>query len=195
MSIEAAVKRSVVDLDNEYKDNGFLLFSMGLKFNTMDYEKLFTEDVLDKIDGKIDDKKIDFFHLDPESGIATIAQSYYNRTWDKAEAPANKAADLNTAVNWLLDSDISSLSDKSIKAQAIMLRDALENNALHTVELLYIHNCPPAINVKKELAVVEKALQKKLHRWHGPDGISIKARTEEVSFDIACLWYDSKTTW
>lgn len=33
MSIEAEVRDRVLELDNDYKDNGFLLFIMGLKFN------------------------------------------------------------------------------------------------------------------------------------------------------------------
>ena len=74
----------VLELDKDYKDNGFLLFSMGLKFNTMDYEKLYHDNVVEKIidTKKIDDKKTDFFYLDRESGIVTISQSYYNRNWN-----------------------------------------------------------------------------------------------------------------
>jgi len=60
MSVETEVKDRVLELDNDYKDNGFLLFVMGLKFNTMDYEKLHNDNVVDKITDtrKIDDKKL-----------------------------------------------------------------------------------------------------------------------------------------
>jgi len=195
MSIEAEVKDNVLELANDYKDNGFLLFSMGLKFNTMDYEKLYQDNVIDKITDKkkIDDKKTDFFYLDRESGIVTIAQSYYNRNWNKTEAPANKASDLNTAVNWLFDSDISAIPEASIKAQATILRDALEEKVIHTVEVWCVHNRPSSGKIKSELDVVAKSLQEKLRKWQGPSGMPIKAVADELSLDIACLWYERKT--
>lgn len=195
MSIETEVKSKVLELDSEYKDNGFLLFTMGLKFNTMDYEKLYQDNVVDKIIDvkKIDDKKTDFFYLDKESGIVTIAQSYYNRNWDKTEAPANKASDLNTAVNWLFDSDINSIPEASIKAQATILRDALEERIIHTVEVWCVHNRPSSKKIKSELEVVAKSLQGKLRKWQGPSGMAIKAVANELSLDVACMLYERKT--
>jgi hypothetical protein len=51
------------------------------------------------------DKKIDFFHLDLDANVATIAQSYFTDKWQKSTPPVNKAAELGTALNWLLESD------------------------------------------------------------------------------------------
>lgn len=161
----------------------------------MDYEKLYHDNVIDKITDvkKIDDKKTDFFYLDKESGVVTIAQSYYNRNWDKTEAPANKASDLNTAVNWLFDSDIDSIPETSIRAEATILRDALEEHTVHTVEVCCVHNRLSSHKIKAELEVVARSLQDKLRKWQGPSGMPIKAIEIELSLESAYTLYERKT--
>lgn len=179
-------------LETEFgnKSLGFLLFTMGLKFNTMDYEKLYRDNVTDGDK----DKKVDFFNFSRESGEVTIAQSYQSVDWDKTNPPLKKASDLNTAINWLLEANIEDIPEESVKTQAIELRDALKEGAVNLIELLMVHNLAANIDVRTELGVVEKALQQKLNRWQGPGGIPIRASTTEVSFDTAVDWFNSSNS-
>jgi hypothetical protein len=190
MDVEELIIKQSMELEKEFGNQslGFLLFTMGLKFNTMDYEKLHRDNVTDGTE----DKKVDFFCLDRESGIVTIVQSYQSVDWNKPQPPANKAADLNTAVNWLLDANIDDIPEESIKAQAVDLRDALDESDINSIEVMMVHNLKPCEKVVKELAVVEKALEGKVNRWQGPGGIPIRVSAVEVSFSTAVDWYNSK---
>ena len=124
MEIDETIRKTADELSTLGRD-GFLLYAMGLKFKTTDYEKLFRDHFTD---GR-NDKKIDFFYLDRDAGTVTIAQSYKSPDWNKPQPPSNKASDLNTGINWLLDSDIDKIPEDSIKAQAIDLRDALNEHS------------------------------------------------------------------
>ncbi len=100
MTIMVDQIRSEVEALNEAGHRQpYLLYAMGLRLRTLDYEGLQEDSLLDGGD----DKKIDFFSLDLDLGTATVAQSYIAQDWSRAEAPANKASDLNTALNWLLE--------------------------------------------------------------------------------------------
>jgi len=180
------------ELDRKFgnKSLGFLLFAMGLKFNTMDYEKLYRDNVTDREK----DKKVDFFDFSRESGEVLIAQSYQSLDWNKTNPPLKKASDLNTAVNWLLVANIDDIPEESVKAQAIELRDALDDGAVNLVEVMMVHNLAANRDVRAELSVVEKALQQRLNRWQGPGGLPIRASATEVSFDTAVGWFISSNS-
>lgn len=98
------VKREVEELSTTLADNAYLLYAMGRRLRTLDYEQLRDDSLLDGPD----DKKIDFFRLDYDTGIATIVQGYVSQRWDNRDAPANKASDLNTAIAWLLETLVAS---------------------------------------------------------------------------------------
>ena len=192
MSIEEEIIKESSKLEAEFggKSLGFLLFTMGMKFNTLDYEKLYRDNVTDREK----DKKVDFFNFSRESGEVSIAQSYQSRDWNKPNPPLKKASDLNSAVNWLLEAHIDLIPEESVKPQAIELRDALDEGAVSLVEVMMVHNLSANQDVRSELAVVEKALRDKLNRWQGPGGFPIRALAHEVSFNTAVDWYNSSNS-
>jgi len=189
VNVEEEITEQSMQLEKEFgnKSLGFLLFTMGLKFNTVDYGKLYRDNVTD---GE-KDKKVDFFNFSRESGEVTIAQSYQSVDWNKTNPPLKKASDLNAAINWLLEAKIEDIPEESVKAEAIELRDALEEGAVNVVEVMMVHNLAANQDVRTELSVVEKALQEKLNRWQGPGGLPIRASGTEVSFDTAVDWFNS----
>lgn len=189
MNVEEEMIGQSMKLEEEFgnKSLGFLLFTMGLKFNTLDYEKLHRDNVTDREK----DKKVDFFNFSRESGEVCIAQSYQSEDWNKTNPPFKKASDLNAAINWLLEADIDDIPEESVKPQAIELRDALEEGAVSLVEVMMVHNLAANADVRSELAVVERALQQKLNKWQGPGGLPIRASAFEVSFNTAVAWFNS----
>ena len=129
-----------------YGDNALLIFAMMLKFQAIDSNDLAAECLTD---GR-DDKKIDFIRYDSEAGSITLAQAYFARDWDKQSAPSNKAADLNTAISWLLSGDISQIP-RNLRSKALAIRDALEEGNVQSLEILYVHNLSSSSNVQSEL--------------------------------------------
>jgi hypothetical protein len=83
------LKREVDGLDDAFASNAFLLYAMGLRLGTMDYEGLRDDALLDDPD----DKKVDFFNIGYENGVVTIAQGYQAEDWSRDAAPSNKASD------------------------------------------------------------------------------------------------------
>lgn len=178
------LKREVEVLSSEFTGNEFLLYAMGLRLRTMDYQSLY-EDCL--VDGP-DDKKIDFFYIDFDTGIATIAQSYQSQDWTKPEPPANKASDLNTAVNWLLESEIDEIHRPEIKAIAQQMRDGLSNGDIIRVNVLFIHNLNDSINVDRELGTVQRALLRILDKYSSPRGISPEGFVRQAGRNVVEEW-------
>jgi len=179
------VIKAVTELRASFGSNAFLLFTMGLKLGTADYEQLYRDSVLDGPD----DKKVDFFHIDRDAGVVVVAQAYERSTWDGADPPSNKASDLNTATGWLLDSDLDKIGQPSVRAAAQELRDALESGAVHTVEVYYVHNCATSKNVDDELATVESSLRKRLEEWSRRIGAPLSAFARQLSLpDVVTLW-------
>ncbi len=162
----ANLRLEIEELVPDFGNNAYLLYAMGLRLGTLDYDGLRTECLLDGPD----DKKIDFFHLDFDDGIATIAQGYYTANWELPEPPANKAADLNCALAWLLESDVTAIPRDSIRAAAEQLRDALQNREVVRLEVFYVHNLPHSANVDKELETVQRSAQRLLesHKYGAP---------------------------
>lgn len=79
-------------------DDAIGVFAIQLRFNLDDIKTIAAE----SITGGGNDRKCDVLHVDKEMGVAVIAQCYVARS-EKAAAKSNKAADLNTAVSWLLN--------------------------------------------------------------------------------------------
>ncbi len=122
-----------------------LAWAMALYLEEPDVEALASEALTDGPN----DKKIDFIYHDQDTKRIVFAQGYFGQT-SKDSAPANKAADLNTAAAWLLSGDIS-LVPGQLRPAIEECRAAIKDGDLSSVELLYVHNLPESVNVNKEL--------------------------------------------
>src|SRR5690606_15734171 len=87
------------DLDG-YGSAALGLFALALRYNLEDLETVAAESLTEGGN----DKKCDIVYIDRDDRIAVIAQTYVRpaNAKPKSAAPANKASDLNAAVNWLL---------------------------------------------------------------------------------------------
>ncbi len=182
------LKSEIDELRQEVPQNTYLLYAMGLRLGTMDYDALSVNSLLDGPD----DKKIDFFHVDHETGIATVAQGYESIDWTRIQAPSSKAADLNTATSWLLESDLSEIPRVAVRACAEELRDGLATGEITRVEIFYIHNLPHSAQVQSELATVQRATQRLLERYGNAAGQTPECVVREISRDIVEEWYRSQ---
>ena len=90
----------VMETNYSLTDDAIGVFAINLRFNLDDIQTIVSE----AITGGGDDKKCDVIYVDKEREIVVIAQCYISqRTRDTT--PANKAADLNTALTWLLSAN------------------------------------------------------------------------------------------
>lgn len=142
---------------HKFGSNGLGLFALALRFGLDDLETVAAESLMDGND----DKKLDFVYIDRDSGFAVIAQCYQAKKPGKASAPANKAADLNTGIAWLLRAELSSLPEK-LRPSAEDLRGCLDDGSINELYLWYIHNLPESANVRTELGVAEGSLNSAL---------------------------------
>ncbi len=137
------------------------------------------------------DKKCDVIYIDKEREIAIIAQCYMS-TRPREAAPANKASDLNTAIAWLLTVNIDNLPD-SIKGRADELRSAIKAGEVKQLYIWYVHNLPGSVNVKTELAAVERSARSALSSI--PSGTDINIFAEEIcSNELERLYVQAERT-
>ena len=146
------------------------LFALGLQFNIDDIDAVGAESVT----GHGDDKKCDLCYFDEEEARCVIAQCYVS-TKARQSAPSNKAADLNTAVTWLLTTPISKVP-AAIKASATELRAAIASDSINELLIWYVHNCPESVNVHKELAAVEHSARVAVKAINAKSSLQIFAR-------------------
>lgn len=173
------------DLD-QYGDNAIGLFALALRFNIEDLESV----AADAITDGADDKKCDILFVDPDERAAVIAQCYMARS-QKASAPANKAADLNTAVAWLLHTPINSVP-AHLRSEARGLRDAIRSGSIDTLHIWYVHNLPESKNVKQELDAVESAASTAVHAQF--ESSTVHVSTCEVGSGTLSGWYADSLT-
>lgn len=190
MGTEEEIRDAVAELGKTYPSSAFLLYAMGLRLRTMDYDEIFRDNVLDGPD----DKKVDFFFLDRDAGLAVIGQDYQAADLAKPEPPSNKAADLNTAIAWLLDSDLAMIPSTALRTAAQELRDAIESGEVHTLEVVYVHNLSHSKNVDDELATVQKSLQAKLDAWTRTTSKPLTGIASQVSFDEVEEWFADQSS-
>ena len=129
-----------------YGNDALPLFAVGLHLGVEDLETFATDSLTDGPN----DKKADIIYIDEAEGIACVAQGTTAANWGKAEAPANKASDLNTAATWLLLSPIDQVPER-IRGQAKLLRDGMENETITKLIFAYAHNAYESANVEHEL--------------------------------------------
>jgi len=135
------------------EDNAYLCWVMAMYLGRNDIFELANDSLTDGNN----DKKIDFIDIDISTGTITLAQGYYTQSSKKDEAPANKASDLNTAAAWLVSGNLADIPD-NLRDIIRNCREAIDNDDIATIEILYIHNLPESDNCKKELATVESHL-------------------------------------
>lgn len=188
MTAEDDVLSAAIELAKEFPTNAFLLYAMGLRLGTADYEDLYRDNLLDGPD----DKKVDFFHIDRDEASAVIAQGFESPKGRSADAPANKASDLNTAISWLLDSDLTSIPRESVRASAQELRDALGSGEVRSVEVYFVHNCQSTKMVADEMDTVQAALRNKLEAWAAMAGTPISALARQLGFNEVVGLYEAR---
>jgi hypothetical protein len=145
-------------------DDAIGVFAINLRSNLDDIQTIVGE----AITGGGDDKKCDVLYVDKERQVAVIARCYIS--WRRREAaPANKASDLNTAMTWLLSTDLDQLPE-TLKGRADELRAAITTGDVKQFYILYVHNLPCSVNVLKELSAVADNARAALARYaHGQD--------------------------
>lgn len=142
------------------EEKAFLLWVMGKYLGRSDLDQLATEGLTDAED----DHKIDFLLIDPDNTRLIIVQSAYkNKGFYKASS--NKAADLNTAIAWLLNGDLSHIRNNDenkflndMREIVEDVRSALEAGEIDNIEILYVHNVAESQNVRNELETVKANL-------------------------------------
>ena len=169
-----------------YGDNAVGLFALGLRFDIDDLASVASDSITDGYD----DKKCDLVYINTDEQAAVVAQCYTAKN-PRPAAPANKAADLNTAMAWLLHSPIQSLPTR-IKSSASDLRDAITAQTVTDLHVWYVHNLPESKNVKQELATVEASVQSALKSDFA--GSSIRLHVREVGTETLATWYADSLT-
>jgi hypothetical protein len=144
-------------------DDAIGVFAINLRFNLDDIQTIVSE----SITGGGDDKKCDVLYVDKEREIAVIAQCYISRKPREA-APSNKASHLNTALTWLLLTDLDKLPD-TLKGRADELRSAINAGEIKQFYIWYVHNLPCSQNVRDELRAVEETARAALKQYPGHD--------------------------
>jgi hypothetical protein len=163
---------TVMQTNYSLPDDAIGVFAINLRFNLDDIQTIASE----AITGGGDDKKCDVLYVDKERQIAIVAQCYISRT-PRIAAPANKASDLNTALTWLLLSDLDDLPD-ALKGRADELRSAIYAGEIKQIYIWYVHNLPCSTNVQNELRAVENTARGALLRY--PLGQDINIFAEEI---------------
>lgn len=165
-----------------YGDNDIGLFALALRFAIDDIHSVASDSITDGGD----DKKCDIVYVGLEDGVAIIAQCYQSRKMHAA-APANKAADLNTAVSWLLNSQMKRLPIR-LRSAATELRAAIKDGTIQRVEAWYVHNLPEHQNVEAELITVEDTLSAAVSTLCPSANIAVAAL--EIGRGKLTEWYE-----
>ena len=137
-----------------YSNNALPLFAVGLHLRIEDLASF----AIDSLTDSPNDKKADIIYINEAEGIACIAQGMTAADWGKAEAPANKASDLNTAAAWLLRQPIDEIPE-TIRGQAKLLRDGLSQGTITRLIFAYAHNAFESANVERELQATRQLVR------------------------------------
>lgn len=168
-------------------DDAIGVFAINLRFNLDDIQTIASE----AITGGGDDKKCDVLYVDKERQIAVIAQCYVSQKQREA-APANKASDLNTAITWLLSTDINHLPE-TLKGRADELRSAILAGEIKQFFIWFVHNLPGSKNVLDELHAVESTARAALVRYPLAKDINIFAE-EICDAELSRLYVQAERT-
>lgn len=173
----------------KFEHNARLAFALEQRYQLDDVE---TEASNCLTDGE-DDCKCDLIYIDRDSRTITVAQAYESQDPNKTNPPANKASDLNTAVNWLFSGrDIEELPTQ-IRQAAREIREALENGKVDTVEIWYVHNLNESKPIEDVLKTVEIAARDLL-KTNFPSLRNISVLGIEVGKRTLQEWFARSTT-
>lgn len=132
-------------IDKYTKDKAYTVWAMGLYLNTSDLQQLADDYLTDAND----DHKIDFLYFDEDEKTLLVVQGFHSDAV-KQSAKANKAADLNAALAWLFTGEIERFND-FMRPKVEEIRQALADNKLQFIELIFAHNCGESKEVDLEL--------------------------------------------
>lgn len=150
--------RTESSLISKYTESkAFVVWAMGLYLDSPDLEELADESLTDMGD----DHGIDFLRFDEENGVLYIVQSYYT-TKTVANAPAKKAADLNASSAWLVNGDINKFN-VAIQQQVEECRNAIMDDKVQKVVLVYLHDCGESVEVNSEMQTAKSNMQSLLN--------------------------------
>lgn len=167
----------------KYKDNAIGLFALALKFGLDDLETVAADSITDGGD----DKGNDIVYIDIEQNFAVIVQCYFSKT-KKEAAPSSKATSMNTAISWLLNTEISAVPSR-IKSSAIKLREGINSGEITTIHAWYVHNCGGSTNVENELGSVQATINAAI-KANYPSRKSVQIFALEVGQEKLSEWYD-----
>jgi hypothetical protein len=170
----------------KFGDNAVGLFALALRFRIDDIESTAANCLTDGTD----DKKCDLVFVDPDERVAVVAQCYSSKK-KKASAPSSKAADLNTAIAWLLQRPLSDLPQR-IRPAATELREALRAGHLDELHFWYVHNLPESENVRAELTTVESSASAALSSFFPAATVRVSAR-ELGDHELEKMYGDTQT--
>lgn len=171
----------------QYGNNALLLFALELKWDIDDIHAV----ALDALVDGPDDKKCDLIYVNRQRGVAVVAQGYFSQQ-ARDSAPANKAADLNTAVAWVFSMPIDQVPSR-IRAAVADLRDALEEDSIDILEFWYVHNAPESPHVGGELDAVSHSAINTL-RATFPESHCDVIRVIEAGSRTLDEWYRASKT-
>jgi len=158
------------------------LFALALRFGVEDIVACATDAL---VDGG-GDKKNDIIFVDEESTCAVVMQCYVSEK-ARIAAPSNKAADLNTAMTWVLSTAKKHLPAE-IRSQALRLREGVTSGAIGELHVLYVHNCDESSNVESELLGVTSGTRSLLDAL-GECGRTLRLSVREVGNHTLEQWY------
>lgn len=165
-----------------YKDNGLALFALSLHFGVDDLDTIAADSITDGGD----DKKCDVVYVNKEEKYAVLIQCYVAQS-EKSSAPCNKACDLNTAIGWLLQRNISDVPEK-LKSASEEIRSGFESGEIEKFYIWYVHNLPESKNVESELKTVQQTAITVLHKDYS-DAVTVQAL--EVGSGQLEKWYEN----
>ena len=176
---------------SDYEGNSIALLGLELRFGLDDLRTVADEALTD--DAK--DHKCDLLFIDRENGTAVVAQAYMADDPQKSQPPSNKAADLNTALPWILDGAVpdEQLGEK-LQSAATDLRQALRDAEISVLEVWFVHNLADSTNVTQELRQVEQTAAALLKHHFSEVAEQVEVRTLQVSRDRLEAWYRSTST-
>ena len=176
-----------LDLINEYHHNALLLYALQLKFEISDIMSVASDALTDGGN----DKKCDLIYVDPDNGVAVIAQAYMKQDFKDTDlAPGNKASDLNTAAAWVFSKDPEDVPEQ-IREQVRLLQSSIENNSVSTIYFWYVHNLNEQNNphIKEELATMQASASALLKSLFPENEVKLIAL--EVGNETIEKWYDT----
>lgn len=184
--------QSLLDREDlqRFAPNSEAMLALELRFSLDDLQTVADDSLTD--DNK--DHKCDILYVDRETSTAVIAQAYEAQDLTRQNPRANKAADLNTAVSWVLDESVpSSQLGIVLDAAAEDLRAAINSGEISHLEIWFVHNLHHSEQIEHELKRVATTttslLDSNFSHNERPE-----VRTLQVSRDRILAWYRNTNT-